>query len=522
MPRTVKSRATRPWRLSRKSLILSCLSSVLLAVSFPPCNFEFLAWAAFVPLFFALEKTSGIQAFALSLISGAVFWLGTLYWLAHVTAAGMLVLVLYLAFYWGIFGFVISRRGLPCRCPAVFFIPAVWVLLEYIRSYCFTGFPWALLAYSQSHTLAAIQVADITGAWGVSFLVMMANAAIYVLWKHVQCGPSIRKGPVVAAGCILLCVYLYGVVRLHPGACNPGAGSNHVKVSVIQGNIPQELKWDQYSRENIMLRYISLSREAAGDGPDLIVWPEAAVPAILDRGSAYGGYLREFVNSSRVSLLTGAVTSRQAQYYNSAVLLQPDAGVAIYDKIHLVPFGEYIPLRPVLGFLETIAPIGEIRRGSEYRVFQLGAPGRMPRPAFSTLICFEDAFPEISRRFVNAGARFLVTVTNDAWYQRTSAPYQHFQASVFRAVENRVWMARSANTGVSGFIRPDGVIEGLVSGPEGKTIFVPGYSTREIGLSACAVTAYTKFGDWFIAAALLMILLCAPGFRGLPGGQQHQ
>jgi apolipoprotein N-acyltransferase len=497
---------------------LSCATALLLVFSFPPYNIEFLAWAAFVPLFFALEKTNRLQALVTACVSGVVFWAGTIYWLVHVTAAGMLVLVLYLSVYWGVFGYAAARQDICRRRTGIFFISAVWVLLEYCRSYCLTGFPWSLLAYSQSQTLAAIQIADMTGAWGVSFLVMMANAAIYVSLKRIRQGPSVKMIPVAAACGIVLCGYLYGVLRLRQDTRYP---DRRVKISVIQGNIPQELKWDRYSRDFIVQRYASLSQEAAGGAPDLIVWPEAAVPAILDPASAQGGSLQEFVDAKRVSLLAGAVTNRQSAYYNSAVLLQPGSAAGIYDKIHLVPFGEYIPLRAVFGFLETIVPIGEVQRGTESRVFLLGTPGAPPAP-FSTLICFEDVFPELSRRFVNAGARFLVTVTNDAWYQRTSAPYQHFQSSVFRAVENRVWMVRSANTGVSGFIRPDGGVEGLVSDAAGDKIFVPGYLTREVGLSDGRVTVYTKFGDWFIAAILLMAVLCAPGFRGLPGGRRHR
>jgi apolipoprotein N-acyltransferase len=522
MSRAVKSRAKRLWVPSKKSLILSCASALLLVLSFPPYNLEFLAWAAFVPLLFALEKTDKFQALVIAYIGGIVFWLGTVYWLVHVTPAGMLALVLYLALYWGVFGFVISRQDSFRRSMAVFFIPAAWVLLEYCRSHALTGFPWALLAYSQSQTLAAIQVADITGAWGVSYVVMMVNAAIYVLLKAIQHGPAVKKSPVIAACCVVLCVYLYGVVRLHPAVGNSDSPGRNIKVSVIQGNIPQELKWDQYARDYIVQRYAALSREAAGDSPDLIVWPEAAVPAILDQASAYLGDLQEFVRSHRVQLLTGAVTSRDALYYNSAIFLQPDSAVEIYDKMHLVPFGEYIPLRSIFSFLETVVPIGEVQHGTDFRVFRARISGQTQQPAFSTLICFEDVFPELARRFVNAGAQFLVTVTNDAWYQQTSAPYQHFQASVFRAIENRVWMVRSANTGVSGFIRPDGTIEGLVCDAAGKVIFVPGYLTREIRISAGTVTAYTKFGDWFILAALFMVILYVLGFRGLPGGRQHR
>jgi apolipoprotein N-acyltransferase len=277
---------------------------------------------------------------------------------------------------------------------------------------------------------------------------------------------------------------------------------------LIQGNIPQELKWDSRAREYITDRYFSLSREAAKDNPDLIIWPEAAVPDILTEGSDYFKELRALASSSKADLLTGAVTGRNNSFYNSAVFFHSGGSVDTYDKIHLVPFGEYIPLRSIFRFLETVVPIGEVSRGSEYKLFLLGEQSPAAGQGLSTLICFEDVFPELSRRFVKKGSRLMITVTNDAWYQRTSAAHQHFQASVFRAVENRVPMARCANTGVSGFINADGTIEGIVSDPSGNALFVKGHLTRDIRLSDGPVTVYTRFGDWFIVACLIALLLC--------------
>jgi apolipoprotein N-acyltransferase len=501
--------SARSWIPARKDIILSCISALLFVLSLPSFDLEALAWLAFVPLFFALENATRTRAFVLAFICGVVFWLGTVYWLVHVTSMGMFVLVLYLALYWAVFGLCISLNGPVCRPSNVFYIPALWVLLEYCRSHVLTGFPWALLAYSQAQTPAMIQIADITGAWGVSFLVMMVNAALYVSLKAVRSGSPFRKPPVISACVLLACTYLYGIGRLHAYSCNTDNQRESVRISVIQGNIPQELKWERRAQEYIMHQYSILSQQAGQDNPDLIVWPEAAVPVILEQNPESFARMQEFASSLRASLLTGAVTSRNTMYYNSAVLLQPGAGLEIYNKLHLVPFGEYIPLRSVFRFLETIVPIGEVQRGTVSRVFSLGAGERARHRAFSVLICYEDVFPELSRRFVQKGAKFLITVTNDAWYQRTSAPYQHFQASIFRAIENRVWMVRSANTGVSGFVRPDGTIKGLVSDAAGRTIFVAGYLTADIGMSGGPVTFYTRFGDWFIAAVLTIFALCA-------------
>jgi apolipoprotein N-acyltransferase len=518
MLRKVKPKKTAFWQLVPKDLILPAVSALLLVLSFPNFNLEFLAWAAFVPLFFAMEGAGIKKAFFLAYVCGALFWLGAIYWLVHVTSLGMLLLVLYLALYWGLFGLIVSWKGFQRRGLNIFLFPALWVLLEYMRSYFLTGFPWALLGYSQYQTLAIIQIADITGVWGVSFLVMMVNVAVYEYIRQTASKErNNNRASVIFACSLLFCAYAYGVFQLgvfakaEPPSGTAGAQGRNVRISLIQGNIPQELKWDSSAREYITRRYFSLSQEAAKDKPDLIVWPEAAVPDYLTERSDYFKELQALAQSSKADLLTGAVTSRNNGYYNSAVLFYSGGGVDTYDKIHLVPFGEYIPLRSIFMFLETVVPIGEVTRGSDYKVFRLAEQGPGAALGFSTLICFEDAFPELSRRFVNRGSRLLITVTNDAWYRRTSAAYQHFQASVFRSVENRVPMARCANTGVSAFINADGTIDGIVSDPLGNTLFVAGHLTRDIRLSDRQVTIYTRFGDWFIVACLLIafaMVLC--------------
>lgn len=506
---------------SRKELFLSCVAALLLVLSFPACNLRYLAWAAFVPLFAAVENKGAIQAFFLAYVSGFVFWLGTVYWLVHVTVAGMFALVLYLSLYWGLFGLLVSWYNRVSGRPGFLFIPASWVVLEYCRSHAMTGFPWALTAYTQSDFLSIIQISEITGAWGVSFLVMMVNAAAYAILRHWQRTGRVNRPAVIMAGCAFLVAWIYGAMRLHEfSKALPHAES--IKVSVIQGNIPQELKWEARAREYIMHAYTDLSQRASGNAVDLMVWPEAAIPVALSDGSDYQRGLQALADSWRTGLLTGAVTRRENGYYNSAVLFQPGIAPAQYDKIHLVPFGEYIPLSGIFGFLQTIVPVGEVQRGSEYRLFRLGPGPGSSGTVFSCLICYEDMFPELSRRMVGRGAKFLVTVTNDAWYQQTAAPFQHFQASVFRSVENRVWMVRSANTGVSGFVRPDGMILGLVADASGRKIFVPGFLTAEVTLSGGKGTLYTRYGDWFVIAALVIAVLCGLDARALPGARRRR
>jgi apolipoprotein N-acyltransferase len=490
-----------------RGLFLAALSGLLLALSFPKFDLEFLSWLSFIPLFFALENISKRRAFFLSYISGIIFWSITVCWLVHVTLLGTIVLILYLALYSGVFGALISTLELKTRVGNVFFVPALWVLLEYLRGHLLTGFPWALTGYSQYQNLAAIQIADVFGAGGVSFIVVLANRVLYSLTRHKShvTSHTSEKIPVVFACVLIISVFVYGFIKLH---LTPNSENQRpVRISVIQGNIPQELKWYPNAREAIIEKYILLSKKAIREKPDLVVWPEAALPVILQEEPKYFRMVQALAKESKTPFILGSVTERGDFYYNSAILVSGEGEpVGQYDKIHLVPFGEYIPFRDMFPFLQTIVPIGDVSRGKDYSLFELypsGGPGHAIRSKFGVLICFEDVFPGLSRRFVREGAQYLINITNDAWYKRTFAAYQHFQASVFRAVENRVVVLRSTNTGVSGFISPEGKVISLVSDPAGNQIFVEGFKTQDIRAKKGAGTLYTRFGD------MPMILVCS-------------
>ncbi|TRZ95372.1 apolipoprotein N-acyltransferase [bacterium] len=480
------------------------LSAVLLILSFPKFNLEFVAWFGFVPLFLALENKSKSKAFLLFYLTGVIFWFGTIYWLIHVTLPGLIVLVLYLALYFAIFGLLVFSIGYRLSAIGLLFIPALWVVLEYLRGHLLSGFGWALLGYSQYLNLPVIQIADITGVWGVSFLVMISNVIIYTLITRRSSGRAKVKSSWFAISCIII-VLLYGFYKINQ---TPKAESqSSLTISVIQGNIPQEMKWDNRSSSLIIERYFNLTAKAIKDGPDLIIWPEAALPVVLEEEPVYFDKVLNFTRKISTPLLLGVVTYRDNLYYNSALLISKEGSfIRRYDKIHLVPFGEYIPLRKVFDFLETIAPIGDITAGKEYTLFEVSRAGRRPLAVFSVLICFEDLFPELSRRFVSRGAEFLVNITNDAWFGDTSSPYQHLAASVFRAVENRVFLVRSANTGVSGFISPQGKIISLVEDGQGKNTFIPGALTQQIDGFNRASSFYTHYGDLFILVCFLFIL----------------
>ncbi len=529
------SSATKHWRtpakvlwraLIAKDTILCILSAVLLILPFCNGNLWIFAWFGFVPVFLALNNKSRKEAFFLFFITGLIFWSGTIYWLIHVTLPGTVPLIIYLALYFALFGLIIrpfTRNSTPLT---LIFVASVWVLLEYIRSHLFTGFPWALLGNSQYLNLPVIQIADITGVWGVSFLIMLVNLTVYsliayrlssatehwrtpakVLWRALI---AQRKNYLIVF-LLLAAVLSYGYYKIYQLSTINYQLST--KVSVIQGNIPQELKWDPDPRAKYFIidRYLSLSSRALKDRPDLIIWPEASLPVVAEEEPSFLEVIKDFAEERKVNLLLGAVTTKDNLYYNSAILVSKTGVLSQqYDKLHLVPFGEYIPLKDILPFLQAVVPIGEIVPGQEYTVFTLNAERRTQNAGrFAVLICFEDLFPEISRRFVKDGARFLVNITNDAWYKETSAPYQHLQASVLRAVENRVYLARAANTGVSGFINPAGRIISLARDNSGRTIFIEGYKTQGLGLSGRkGLTFYSRYGDIFI---LLTVILAACG-----------
>ena len=494
-------------------IVLLVLSAILLILSFPNFNLEFLAWIAMVPLFFAVEGQKPFKAFLSSYLTGFLFFLGTVYWLIHVTLPGMIVVVSYLALYFGFFGLITASR--TSNKDFLIFAPAAWVALELARAHFLTGFGWALLGHSQSYTPVIIQIADITGAYGVSFLVVLVNAAIFLAIKNFKT-KDLAVVYIMIASFFVFISLSYGIYRLN----NIFTG-NKLRVAIIQGNIPQARKWSPNYREEILNKYEALTNEAAEKKVDLIIWPETSVPGFLETEHDLLERVEALAVKTDTPVLVGApredAGSKDA-YYNSAILFSKK-GVILgrYDKIHLVPFGEYVPFRRLLSFVENFAPspIGDFAAGKDYTILKFfiernaresGYALRMLKNVrFSGLICFEDIFPGLAREFVKRGALFLVNMTNDAWFSNTAAPYQHAQASVFRAVENRVNVVRATNTGLSCFIDQKGHITDPVE-KEGKNLFVDGFSIHEITLTPVK-TFYTVYGDLFAYICVFTVIL---------------
>ncbi len=486
------------------------LSALLLTLSFPNFNLEFLAWFAFVPLFFTLRRVTTKEAFFLSYLCGLVFFGLTIYWVHYVSILGYIILILILSIFFGLFGLFSSCVVRRAYCEknstqyairntqyATFIIPALWVFLEYLRSNLFTGFGWALLGYSQYLNLPVIQISDITGAYGVSFLVMMVNVMIYNIFSLGK-----KAIPASLVGLfILFSVFGYGYFKL----AEANAAEGTLNISLIQGNIPQNIKWKPQYKDKIFTIYKSLTKSAGRDEPDLVIWPETALPGFIEE-EAFSKRLQDLAKDVNADLLIGAPSysdSENEDIFNSALLISKEGKhFKRYDKLHLVPFGEYVPFARFLNFLRDFIdkPIGDFAKGSEYTVFELEEGVR-----FSVLICFEDIFPNLVRNFAVRDVDFLINITNDAWFKKTGAPYQHAQPSVFRAVENRVPVVRAANTGFSCFIDGYGRIIDAVR-VNNDEIFVMGYKTKRLSLFE-GESFYKRFGDIFTFFCITALII---------------
>lgn len=500
-----------------------------MSLAFPGAGMGFVAFFAMVPLFFALEGKGPKAAFLLAYLAGVVFFAATVYWLVHVTLLGTIVLILYLALYFGLFGALASlgitrSENVSSRVlsyVSLLLVPGAWVTCEWLRSHIFTGFGWACLGYSQCSSLPIIQMADITGVYGISFIIVMVNIAIFLTIKSQKEREGATDFSMILAMVIVFMCLGYGFFRMN----NIFTGDK-ITVGVVQGNIPQDEKWDDTFRDSIISKYVSLTKELTGSKPDLVIWPETSVPGFVESEPYLLNKVRGLVREIKTPLLVGTLREDakvKDLYYNSASLFLPDGTLSqTYDKIHLVPFGEYVPLKKSLfSFVEKIAPapIGDVTKGKEYTVFTFPLERRAKekdvvvkltkKVKFSCLICFEDMFPDISRQFVARGAYFLVNMTNDAWYKRTSAAWQHMQGSILRAVENRTAVVRATNTGISCFIDQKGKVCDILKDND-EAIFIKGYAASDIVMTNIR-TFYNIYGDVFaylcICSTLLLLYL---------------
>jgi len=490
----------------------SVCSGLLLFLAFPGAELWPLAFVAMVPWFVSMESMSEKSCFYTGLVTGFIWFAGLLYWIIPTldTYGGLnpgasvsilCILCFYLSLYPAMFAFLLKKTHLPPWIRPLY-AGCLWTSLEYIRAHAFTGFPWGELGYSQYRNLGFIQIADIAGVYGVSFVIVAVNCAFAQLVSGFKKN-CVTKNlvSVMISTALVICTMVYGHLKINRVEKQMKTASK-ASVMVVQGNINQDIKWSREFKTKTVEKYIRLTAEGLKSAsPDLVVWPETALPFYYGPDRKLSDRVDQCIRKSKTNFLVGTPAFESGRngmrYYNRACMINRFSIVTgIYDKTHLVPFGEYVPFGRYLKFLGKLtAQAGDFSSGPAS--FE---PLRFKKHKTGVLICFEIVFPHISSGFVKNGADILTTITNDAWFGTTSAPDQHFSIAVFRAVENRRSIARAANTGISGFIDPTGRILARTS------LFCAQTLERTIP-AMTEITFYTRHGDLFALGALVAICL---------------
>lgn len=443
----------------------------------------------------------------MGLTTGLVFFTGTLYWITRVMVvfgnlSGFVAvsvnaaLIAYLALFPAVFAVVMARLTRGDGERALLFAPLVWVATELGRTHLFTGFPWVLSGYSQVTVLPIAQLASVFGVYGVSALVVSVSAALAV--SALGHGHARRPHvPLVVVLVMVGSIALWGSVRVRDSALTKSG--DVVRVGLLQGNVDQADKWNGQLAAEIFRRYLEMSRQAVSKGATFVLWPESATPYPFGEDLVATEQIRSLARQTGVSILLGSdqlERSPAQKYYNAAFMIRPDGSDAgVYQKMHLVPFGEYVPLRRVFFFASRLVEaVSDFSPGQSATVLPVG------EHLVSTAICYEIVYPDLVRQFVDAHSELLTTITNDAWFGPTSAPYQHFAQASMRAIENGRYLVRAANTGISGIVDP----YGRVTARSG--LFEPAVIVGEARFLQ-ALTIYTRTGDVFAYGCLSAVVL---------------
>lgn len=479
-----------------------------------------MAWVALVPLLVALARpaasggrprVSAGRALTLGLTCGAAYFAGTLYWLADVmvTFGGLSraaavpvagLLVAYLALFPGLFAVIQARALGAAGLRALWLAPVLWAATEFLRGWLFTGFPWVAVGYSQARVLPVAQVAAIGGVTLLTLLVVFVSTA---LTFALLTGERRRAAYAVGAAALAVAAAAgWGQWRMRRGELT-SAGAP-LRVAIVQGNVAQDEKWDPAFADRILDRYVDLTRQVAAAGASLVVWPESSTPFFFELDPRGRQAVLDLARDLRTWLLFGSDQLEYApgaRYYNAAFLVSPDGRQeAVYRKRHLVPFGEYVPLRRLLFFAQPLVDgVGDFASGTEATLLHVdGVP-------VTTVICYETVFPYLTRDAVERGSRLLTAITNDAWYGRSSAPYQHFEQGALRAVEFGRYFVRAANTGISAIVDPYGRVIAR------RGLFETATLSGEVRLLEDR-TVYATIGDspaWACVAIALATLVVA-------------
>lgn len=514
------------WRI-----IAAFVSGLLLSSSFPPLSWDFLVWLAFIPLLLIPQPASWGQRFLVGYIWGYVHSASSLLWLNEVGFGAGWLLSLYCALYPMLWYFLFSSvvwwlrqspspeypgagllyiHSLPRTLFLSFFAAASWCTLEWLRSWLFTGFPWNQLGISQYQRIALLQSAAYLGVYGLSFLIVFVNVSLTVEFCQALRRRLAGKGRRFTWH-LLLCAMFFILLGYWSMKAKPALDPDgeQLLTLAIQGDIPQCRDWSELEFQQALQVYSSLTKDETPlePRPDLVVWPESAVPASIDYPE-YAQAVRELQAFTQIPLLLGATNYRrnpaepgQSNLFNSAFLLDAEArAVNYYDKIHPVPFGEYVPGSKYWPWLVELIGMGrDLSAGQNYTIFELPKGGRA-----GVNICFEDVFPEISRRFTLLGANLLFSITNDSWYKQSAGSRQHLSHVVFRAVENRRPLLRSGNNSDTCLLSPYGEILGIMRDPENGSYFTRGAMRFALPVqNNWGQTFYTLYGNLFAACCVV-------------------
>ena len=475
------------------------ISGIVSGLAFFPLNLGFLAWVSFIPLLHVFITSSQNKNLIYGYIFGFTFNLTAFYWIGSnsgadkLTVIGSLVAaVCYLSIFWALAGFLFSilPRDKKSTLGGLFF-PFLIVFVEWLRSFGAMGFPWSNIALSQSKYTYFIQYIDITGTYGVSFIIMSFNVILYNAVK--------KRISLKYALSFVLFIFLGLSLAGWSKTKSLLKSDKIIKTAIVQPNIDPNTKWE--NKNKIIAFMDSLHIVSNKLNPDLVIFPETALPSYLVRDNYTRRKLQKTVDSFNIPLLTGTIhasnDSGSRFYYNSAMFLKPNSDFKLYSKIHLVPFAEYDLLPAIfhpLTKLNINIDRGRFKSGEKFIIFN------WKNFSFSNLICYESSIPRIARKFVSKGAQFLVIQANDGWLGNSFGPYQHFELARLRAIENRVPIIRCANTGISGIIKSDGKVQSMISLNQQGIIS----GNVNIGFNN---SFYTKYGDIFAFSCFIITLI---------------
>ena len=451
--------------------LLALLAGALLALSFPRYGHPAFGWVALVPLLVALSGWNGRpgrtpgqpprRAFVLGWVAGTTCFVGTVYWTATVVQEfgglampvaiiAMLLLALYLGLFPAVASVITARLVARAGAPALLLAAAPWVATEFFRGYVFGGFPWVPLGNSQVTVLPIAQLASAAGVYGLSALLAFVSS---VIAHALVVNGRARVQFLAIAAAVVFGIGAWGTWRIREGSF--AKEGDAIRIGLVQGNIAQEDKWDPAQARRIFTTHMAMTREAARKGAQYVLWPESSTPFMFEEDSGGAAALRDLARELRITILFGSdQLERGARplLYNAAFQVAPDGRTAgVYRKIHLVPFGEYIPLKSWLFFVSPLVEsLAEFAPGGSMVMLPVGTH------TASTAICYEVVYPSLVRQAVEGGSELLTTITNDGWYGHSSAPFQHFALASMRAIEQGRYLARAANTGISGIVDPYG------------------------------------------------------------------